>query len=146
MGNALPFDGQWYGQLRDRRRPAAPPADRDSAGYQIVSPSYLPAGLLVAMGAGSLTPIRLAVRRSIVDEEFVRRFLRGRSVFGTAHLHQRNDGATASGDRGRSSVSSGRSRSGPTSRNRAARLRADRAELVVEGDAGSATDGRAAEA
>ena len=52
----------------------------------------------------------------MVDEEFVRRFLRGRSVLGTRISI--NAMMTPPRYRGRLSVSSRRSRRGPTSRNR----------------------------
>ena len=61
------------------------PADRDSAGYQIVSPSYLPMlGVALLEGRGLAdTDTAGGPQVCVVDEEFVRRFLRGRSVLGT---------------------------------------------------------------
>ncbi|HET9385461.1 MAG TPA: ABC transporter permease [Gemmatimonadales bacterium] len=85
-GGALPFGGMWYDQnfQIDGDQPR-PPADRDGAGYQIVSPSFLPLlGVAVLEGRG-LTKGDTAESPQVclVDEEFVRRYLRGRPVLGT---------------------------------------------------------------
>ena len=41
-GTNLPLDGSWYGQaFQIEGDPPRQGADRDSAGYQLVSPSYL---------------------------------------------------------------------------------------------------------
>ena len=85
-GSALPFGGQWYGQnFEIDGDPPRLPADRDSAGYQIVSPSYLPMlGVALLEGRGLAdTDTAGSPQVCVVDEEFVRRFLRGRSVLGT---------------------------------------------------------------
>ena len=85
-GSALPFDGLWYGQaFQIDGDPPRPPADRDGAGYQIVSPSYLPLlGIPVLEGRGlSESDTAESPQVCLVDEEFARRFLRGRPVLGT---------------------------------------------------------------
>jgi putative ABC transport system permease protein len=85
-GSALPFDGLWYGQnFEIEGDPPRLPADREIAGYQIVSPSYLPLlGVRLLEGRGlSETDTAGSPEVCIVDEEFVRRFLRGRTVLGT---------------------------------------------------------------
>ena len=85
-GSALPFDGLMYGQtFQIDGDPPRPQADRDMAGYQIVSPSYLRLlGVALLEGRG-LSESDSAERPQVclVDEEFVRRFLRGRTVLGT---------------------------------------------------------------
>ena len=85
-GSALPFDGLWYGQTFQIEGDAPRQgADRDMAGYQIVSPSYLPLfGIAVGEGRGlSDSDTADSPQVCVVDEEFVRRFLRGRTVLGT---------------------------------------------------------------
>jgi len=85
-GTALPFDGGWYGQnFEIDGDPPRLPADREIAGYQIVSPSYLPLlGVPLLEGRGlSETDTAGSPEVCVVDEEFVRRFLRGRTVVGT---------------------------------------------------------------
>ena len=85
-GSALPFGRQWYSQSFEiDGDPPRPPADRDSAGYQIVSPSYLPLlGVALLEGRGlSDTDTAGSPQVCVVDLEFVRRFLRGRTVLGT---------------------------------------------------------------
>jgi putative ABC transport system permease protein len=85
-GSALPLGGQWYGQAFEiDGDPPRLPADRDLAGYQIVSPSYLPLlGVALLEGRGlSDTDATGSPEVCVVDEEFVRRFLRGRTVLGT---------------------------------------------------------------
>jgi len=84
--SALPFDGLWYGQgFQIDGEPPRPQADRDLAGYQIVSPSYLPMlGVALLEGRGlSDTDVAGSPDVCLVDEEFVRRFLHGRTVLGT---------------------------------------------------------------
>jgi putative ABC transport system permease protein len=85
-GSALPFGGLWYGQAFqiDGDSPR-PPADRDLAGYQIVSPSYFGLlGIPVLHGRGlSESDTANSPEVCLVDEEFVRRFLRGRPALGT---------------------------------------------------------------
>jgi putative ABC transport system permease protein len=85
-GSALPFDGGWYGQaFQIEGDPLRQGADRDLAGYQIVSPSYLPLlGVPILDGRGlSDTDRADGPQVCVVDQEFVRRFLRGRQVIGT---------------------------------------------------------------
>jgi len=85
-GSALPLDGRWYGQNFDiEGDPPRLPADRDNAGYQIVSPSYLTLlGVPLLEGRG-LTESDTAGSPQVclVDDVFVRRFLRGRAPIGT---------------------------------------------------------------
>ena len=84
-GSALPFDGLWYGQnFEIDGDPLRLPADRDMAGYQIVSPSYLPLlGIPVLDGRGfSESDTADSPQVCLVDETFVRRFLRGRTPLG----------------------------------------------------------------
>jgi putative ABC transport system permease protein len=85
-GSALPFDGLMYGQtFQIDGDPPRPHADRDQAGYQIVSPSYLPLlGVPLLEGRGlSDSDSADGPQVCLVDEEFVRRYLRGRTVLGT---------------------------------------------------------------
>jgi putative ABC transport system permease protein len=85
-GSALPFDGSWYGQAfqieGDSPRQGS---DRDLAGYQIVSPSYLPLlGVPLIDGRGlSESDTAGSPQVCVVDEEFVRRFVGGRRAIGT---------------------------------------------------------------
>ena len=60
-------------------------ADRDLAGYQIVGPSYFrrSSEFPCSRDAGSPTDTAESPQVSVVDEEFVRRFLSGRAVLGT---------------------------------------------------------------
>lgn len=85
-GSALPFDGLWYGQtFLIEGDPPRSGADRDMAGYQIVSPSYLPLlGVPLLQGRGLAdTDAAGSPDICVVDEEFVRRFLHDRTVLGT---------------------------------------------------------------
>jgi len=85
-GSALPFDGLMYGQtFQIDGDPPRPQADRDLAGYQIVSPSYFRLlGIPILQGRGlSDTDTANSPEVCLVDEAFVRRFLRGRPVLGT---------------------------------------------------------------
>ena len=88
-GSALPLDGQFFGQaFHIDGDPPRPPADRDGATYQIVSPSYFSLlGVPVLAGRtftdGDATE---APQVCIVDEAFVRRFLNGRTAIGTRLL------------------------------------------------------------
>jgi putative ABC transport system permease protein len=85
-GSTLPLDGRWYGQNFDiDGDPPRLPADRDNAGYQIVSPSYLPLlGVPLLEGRGlSESDTAGSPQVCLVDDAFVRRFLRGRTVLGT---------------------------------------------------------------
>jgi putative ABC transport system permease protein len=85
-GSTLPFDGQWYGQaFQIDGAPPRPPADRDGAGYQIVSPSYFRLLGIPVLDGRSLADSDTAngPQVCVVDEAFVRRYLRGRNVVGT---------------------------------------------------------------
>ena len=85
-GSALPFEQAFYGQtFQIDGDPPRPPADRDVTGYQIVSPSYfrllgvpLLQGRMFTEGDAPDAP-----QVGIVDEEFVRRYLKGRKPIGT---------------------------------------------------------------
>jgi putative ABC transport system permease protein len=85
-GTALPFEGIFYGQsFQIDGDPPRPQADRDGTGYQIVDPSYFRLlGVPVLQGrtftdADSTNAPPVA----IVDEEFVRRYLKGRTPVGS---------------------------------------------------------------
>jgi len=85
-GSALPLDGSMYGQtFQIEGDTPRPQADRDMAGYQIVSPSYLQLlGIPVLSGRDlSESDTAESPQVCLVDEDFVRRFLRGRQVIGT---------------------------------------------------------------
>jgi putative ABC transport system permease protein len=85
-GTALPLDGGWYGQMfRIDGDPPRSQADRDGAGYQIVGPSYFRLlGIPVLDGRGlSESDTADSPQVCVVDEAFVRRYLRGRSPLGT---------------------------------------------------------------
>ena len=85
-GGALPFGGSRYEQsFQIDGDPPRPPADRDGTGYQIVSPSYLPLlGVALLEGRGlSDGDTATSPQVCLVDEEFARRFLRGRQTIGT---------------------------------------------------------------
>jgi putative ABC transport system permease protein len=84
-GSALPLDGLWYGQAFhiEDGRPRAP-VDRDSAGYQIVSPSYFDLlGIETLEGRGFTDrDTAEAPQVCLVNEAFVRRYLDGRQPLG----------------------------------------------------------------
>jgi putative ABC transport system permease protein len=85
-GSGLPFGGLWYVQSFEiEGDPPRLAADRENAGYQIVSPSYLPLlGVPLFQGRGvSETDIAGSPQVCVVDQEFVRRFLSGRAALGT---------------------------------------------------------------
>jgi putative ABC transport system permease protein len=85
-GTTMPLDGSWYGQgFQVEGDPPRQPADRDLAGYQIVSASYLSIlGIPLREGREFLESDRAGSPQvCLVDEEFVRRFLRGRQALGT---------------------------------------------------------------
>jgi putative ABC transport system permease protein len=85
-GSALPFDRMWQLQnFEIEGDPPRLPADREITGYQIVGPSYLPLlGVRLLEGRGlSESDSAGSSAVCVVDEEFVRRFLRGRTVLGT---------------------------------------------------------------
>jgi putative ABC transport system permease protein len=85
-GSTLPLDGSWYGQsFQIEGDPPRQGGDSYSTGYQIVSPSYLSIlGIAIREGRGlSESDAADSPQVCVVDEEFVRRFLRGRRVLGT---------------------------------------------------------------
>jgi putative ABC transport system permease protein len=84
--SALPLDGMFYGQTFEiDGDPPRRQADRDGTGYQIVSPSYFDLlGVPVLEGrAFSDADATDAPPVAIVDEVFVRRYLKGRTAIGT---------------------------------------------------------------
>jgi putative ABC transport system permease protein len=84
-GTNLPFDGSWYKQsFQIEGDPPRLQADRDLAGYLLVSPSYLSTlGIPLREGRELLESDRTdGPQVCLVDEEFVRRFLRGRAAVG----------------------------------------------------------------
>jgi putative ABC transport system permease protein len=85
IGGALPLDGAWFGQAFDiEGDPPKPPATRDSAVYQMVSPSYFETlDIPIVKGrAFADTDTSNGVPVCIVSETFVRRFLGGRDPIG----------------------------------------------------------------
>jgi putative ABC transport system permease protein len=89
-GSAMPLDGQFFGQtFQIDGDPPRPPAEvRDGTTYQIVSPSYFSLlGLpLIAGRAFTDSDATEAPQVCIVDEAFVRRYLKGRTPVGTRLL------------------------------------------------------------
>ncbi|HEY1304891.1 MAG TPA: FtsX-like permease family protein, partial [Vicinamibacterales bacterium] len=85
IGGALPLDGAWFGQAFDiAGDPPKPPSTRDSAVYQMVSPSYfetldIP---IVSGRAFADTDTGDGVQVCIVSDAFVRRYLGGRDPIG----------------------------------------------------------------
>jgi putative ABC transport system permease protein len=85
-GSAMPFERVFYGQsFQIDGDPPRPPANRDGTGYQIVSPSYFRLlGVPVLQGRGFTdADATNAPQVCIVDEAFVRRYLKGRTPIGT---------------------------------------------------------------
>lgn len=85
-GTALPFDGSWYGQSFEiEGDPNAPAPKRDSASYQIVSPSYFDVlGVPLLQGRNFADrDVAGTTEVCIVDEAFVRRYLAGKAPLGT---------------------------------------------------------------
>jgi putative ABC transport system permease protein len=85
IGGALPLDGAWFGQAFDvEGDPPKPPATRDSAVYQMVSPSYFETlDIPIVKGrAFADTDTSDGVQVCIVSEAFVRRYLGGRDPIG----------------------------------------------------------------
>ena len=117
-GSALPLGGLWFGSVTSKslvtrrvRRPIA-----TGAGYQIVSPSYLPLlGVpLCSQGVASRTSDTAAAPQvCLVDEAFVRQLPARPHGARHAHRHQRRWCCRRGQSRERSSVSSGMSRSRP---------------------------------
>jgi putative ABC transport system permease protein len=85
-GGALPFGGMWYGQsfLIEGDPPRAQ-ADRESAGYQMVSATYFQTlGIPILAGRDFTDSDRAgSVQVCIVNEAFVRRYLSGRNPLDT---------------------------------------------------------------
>jgi putative ABC transport system permease protein len=88
-GSALPLEGRFYGQSFEiDGDPPRPQGDRDSTGYQIVSPNYLRLlGVSMLEGRDFTDADSIeAPQVCIVDEAFVRRYLKGRVPLGTRVL------------------------------------------------------------
>lgn len=88
-GSALPLEGRFYGQSFEiDGDPPRPQGDRDSTGYQIVSPNYFRLlGVSVLEGRDFTDADSTeAPQVCIVDEAFVRRYLKGRMPIGTRVL------------------------------------------------------------
>jgi putative ABC transport system permease protein len=89
-GSAMPLDGQFFGQaFQIDGDPPRPPAEvRDGATYQIVSPSYFRLLDVPVLAGRTFTDgdATEAPQVCIVDEAFVRRFLKGRTAIGTRLL------------------------------------------------------------
>ena len=85
-GSGLPFERVFFGQsFQIDGDPPRPPANRDGTGYQIVSPSYFRLlGVPVLEGrVFSDADATDAPQVAIVDDAFVRRYLKGRTPIGT---------------------------------------------------------------
>jgi putative ABC transport system permease protein len=85
-GSAMPLDGQWYGHnFEIDGDPPRPQANRDGSNYQIVGPGYFRLlGVSVLAGrAFTDADATDAPQVCIVDEAFVRRYLKGRTPVGT---------------------------------------------------------------
>jgi putative ABC transport system permease protein len=85
-GSGMPFERVFFGQsFQIDGDPPRPPANRDGTGYQIVSPSYFRLlGVPVLEGrAFTDADATNAPQVCIVDEAFVRRYLKGRTPIGT---------------------------------------------------------------
>jgi putative ABC transport system permease protein len=86
LGGSLPLDGVWYEQsFQIEGDPPRPPADRNGAGYQMVSAAYFRVLGIPLVDGRDFTDADTAGRTEvcIVDEEFVRRYLEGREPVGT---------------------------------------------------------------
>jgi putative ABC transport system permease protein len=85
-GSAMPLEGLfWEQSFQIDGDPPRPPTDRDGTGYQIVSPSYFRLlGVPVLQGrVFTDADATNAPQVAIVDEAFVRRYLKGRTPVGT---------------------------------------------------------------
>ncbi|HKE85633.1 MAG TPA: ABC transporter permease [Vicinamibacterales bacterium] len=85
IGSSLPLDGAWFGQAFDiDGDQPKPPAARDTAVYQMVSPSYFETlDIPIVKGrAFADTDISDGMQVCIVSEAFVRRYLGGRDPIG----------------------------------------------------------------
>src|SRR4029453_600343 len=80
------FSFVWFFELR--APPPRPPANRDGAAYQIVSPSYFRLLGVPVLAGRTFTDddATEAPQVCIVDEAFVRRYLKGRTAIGTRLL------------------------------------------------------------
>jgi putative ABC transport system permease protein len=84
-GSALPLDGSWFGQtFQVAGDPPTAAAGRNSAMYQIVSPSYFTTlGISLRQGRSFTDSDRAeSPPVCVVDEAFVRRYLGGRQPVG----------------------------------------------------------------
>jgi putative ABC transport system permease protein len=85
-GSALPFDGSWYGQSFEiGGDPPRPQANRDGAGYNIVSTTYFQTFGIPILAGRDFTDrdTSTSVQVCIVNEAFVRRYLAGRDPLNT---------------------------------------------------------------
>jgi putative ABC transport system permease protein len=85
-GSAMPFEGlYWLQTFAIDGDPPRAPIDRDLTGYQIVSPSYFRLLGVPVLEGRTFTDAdaTTAPQVCVVDEAFVRRYLKGRSPVGT---------------------------------------------------------------
>jgi putative ABC transport system permease protein len=85
-GGGMPFERVFFGQsFQIDGDPPRPPANRDGTGYQIVSPSYFRLLGVPVLEGRTFTDADAtnAPQVCIVDEAFVRRYLKGRAPIGT---------------------------------------------------------------
>jgi putative ABC transport system permease protein len=85
-GSAMPFEGlYWLQSFQIDGDPPRAPTDRDLTGYQIVSPSYFSLLGVPLLEGRAFTDADAtnAPQVAIVDEAFVRRYLKGRTPIGT---------------------------------------------------------------
>jgi putative ABC transport system permease protein len=88
-GSALPFEGLfWLQAFEIDGDPPRPPTDRDLTGYQIVSPGYFRVLDVPVLEGRDFTESDSpnAPQVCIVDDAFVRRYLKGRTPIGTRVL------------------------------------------------------------
>jgi putative ABC transport system permease protein len=85
LGGALPLDGGWYTQAFDIvGDPPKPRANRDNAGYHMITPTYfetLDVPMVAGRGIGP-QDVAGAPEVCVVDEAFVRRFIGSRNPIG----------------------------------------------------------------
>jgi putative ABC transport system permease protein len=85
LGGALPLNGTWYTQEFDVvGDPPKPRPNRDSAGYDMITPSYLQTLDVPLVAGRSIGPqdVAGAPEVCVVNEAFVRRFLGERNPLG----------------------------------------------------------------
>jgi putative ABC transport system permease protein len=85
-GSAMPFEAlYWLQTFEIDGDPPRAPTDRDLTGYQIVSPSYFRLLGVPVLEGRTFTDAdaTAAPQVCVVDEAFVRRYLKGRSPIGT---------------------------------------------------------------